>query len=55
MKTVVITGSARGLGYELAKRFRENNYNVVLSDINKENLDRANKELTESIESLLSY
>ena len=45
MKTVVITGSARGLGYELAKRFRENNYNVVLSDINKENLAKAEKEL----------
>ena len=51
MKTVVITGSARGLGYELAKRFRENNYNVVLSDINKENLAKAERELSESIES----
>ena len=51
MKTVVITGSARGLGYELAKRFRENNYNVVLSDINKDNLAKAEKELVESINS----
>ena len=51
MKTVVITGSARGLGYELAKRFRENNYNVVLSDINKDNLVKAEKELNESIKS----
>jgi NAD(P)-dependent dehydrogenase (short-subunit alcohol dehydrogenase family) len=51
MKTVVITGSARGLGFELAKRFRENNYNVVLSDINKENLLNAEKELLGSINS----
>ncbi len=51
MKTVVITGSARGLGYELAKRFRENNYNVVLSDINKENLEKSEKELIETINS----
>lgn len=31
MKTVVITGSARGLGLEMAKVFKQNNYNVVLS------------------------
>ena len=41
MKTVVITGSARGLGLEMAKRFRLNNYNVVLSDINESNLEKA--------------
>ena len=51
MKTVVITGSARGLGYELAKRFRENNYNVVLSDINQENLNKAHKTLQDEIQS----
>lgn len=33
MKTVVITGSARGFGLELAKEFRKYNYNVVISDI----------------------
>ena len=41
MKTVVITGSARGLGFELAKNFRKNSFNVVLSDINEENLNKA--------------
>jgi len=30
MKTVVITGSARGLGLEMAKCFREKNFNVVI-------------------------
>ena len=33
MKTVVITGSARGLGLEMSKVFRKNNYNVVISDL----------------------
>ena len=41
MKTVVITGSARGLGLEMAKQFRKNNYNVVISDINLESLNKA--------------
>lgn len=41
MKTVIITGSARGLGFEMAKNFRKNNFNVVLSDVNIENLNKA--------------
>ena len=41
MKTVVITGSARGLGLEMAKVFKENNVNVVLSDLNEDNLKKA--------------
>ena len=45
MKTVVITGSARGLGYNMARFFREYNYNVVLSDLNEENLVKAEEEL----------
>ena len=38
MKTVVITGSARGLGFEMAKLFKANNLNVVISDLKEENL-----------------
>lgn len=45
MKTVVITGSARGLGFELAKCFRKNDYNVVLTDIMEENLMKSKREL----------
>ena len=41
MKTVVITGSARGFGYEMIKLFRKNNFNVVLCDISKSDLDVA--------------
>lgn len=45
MKTVVITGSARGLGFEMAKCFRKNNFNVVISDINNDEISRAVKKL----------
>lgn len=45
MKTVVITGSARGLGYNMARFFRENHYNVVISDLKEENLINAKTEL----------
>lgn len=45
MKTVVITGSARGLGLEMAKCFRSKNYNVVISDLFKKDLENAKKEL----------
>ena len=47
MKCVVITGSARGLGLELAKEFKKNNYNVVISDILKEELKKAENILNE--------
>ena len=41
MKTVVITGSARGFGYEMIKLFYQNDFNVVLCDINEIELDKA--------------
>ena len=42
-KTVVITGSARGLGFEMSKCFRRKNFNVVISDIFKKDVDNAKK------------
>ncbi|MBO5414136.1 MAG: SDR family oxidoreductase [Bacilli bacterium] len=45
MKTVVITGSARGFGFEMLKLFRQKNYNVVLCDVSKESLKKAEEEL----------
>jgi len=45
MKTVVITGSARGLGFEMAKLFKENNLNVVISDLSLESLEKAKEKL----------
>lgn len=46
MKTVVITGSAQGFGFEMAKIFKQNNFNVVLSDINASKLNEAKVELS---------
>ena len=45
MKTVVITGSARGLGFEMAKVFRQNGLNVVLSDLDEHRLKAAKSKL----------
>ncbi|MBQ2872779.1 MAG: SDR family oxidoreductase [Bacilli bacterium] len=45
MKTVVITGSARGLGLEMAKCFRSKNFNVIISDLFKKDLENARKVL----------
>ena len=45
MKTVIITGSARGFGYEMIKLFRNNNFNTVLCDINEESLKIAKENL----------
>lgn len=45
MKTIVITGSARGLGFEMAKVFRKNNHNVIISDLSNDALENAKIEL----------
>lgn len=44
MKSVVITGSGRGLGFEMAKVFHRNHYNVVSNDINEQRLAEAQNE-----------
>ena len=40
-KTVVITGSYRGLGYEMAKKFFLSGWNVVINGLNEERLQLA--------------
>lgn len=45
MKTVVITGSARGLGFEMAKLFKQHELNVMISDLNQEALEKAKQEI----------
>ena len=45
MKTVVITGSARGFGLEMLKNFRENSYNTVICDVNETALKEASSVL----------
>lgn len=45
MKSVVITGSARGFGLCQAKKFKELGFNVVISNINETNLKKVLEEL----------
>ena len=45
MRTVVITGSARGFGLAMLKEFRRNNFNVVICDMNEESILEAKEEL----------
>lgn len=35
MKTAVFTGSTRGLGFEMARKFRMNGVNVVINGLNE--------------------
>ena len=57
MKTVVITGSARGFGYAMIKLFRESGFNIVLCDINETELNKAVNSLSgiKSDGKILSY
>ena len=45
MKTVVITGSTRGLGLEMARLFRKNGWNLVINGVNPQRLEKAAEEL----------
>lgn len=57
MKTVVITGSARGFGFALLSLFKEQDFNVVLCDISVEALKVAKEKLekTKGNGKVLSY
>ncbi|ORX41795.1 short-chain dehydrogenase/reductase SDR [Piromyces finnis] len=46
MKSVVITGGTRGLGYELAKQFRNKDYNVVICGTKDETVNKAIESLS---------
>ena len=57
MKTIVITGSAKGFGYAMLELFYKNNYNVVICDVIEEDIIKA-KDKLEKIASkgiILSY
>ncbi len=41
MKTVVITGSTRGLGFEMAKLFHQNGWDLVVNGVNPQRLEKA--------------
>jgi 3-hydroxybutyrate dehydrogenase len=44
-KVVIITGSARGIGFEISKYFAQEGAKVVLSDINEEGVQASAEEL----------
>lgn len=47
MKTAVITGSTRGLGFEMAKRFRAAGWNLVINGVSEARLEQAAETLRE--------
>ena len=46
-RTAVVTGSASGIGYEMAKILAQQGYNLYLVDIQEKALDRISQELSE--------
>ena len=48
-KTAVITGAASGIGKALAKRFAQENMQVVLADIEEDVLEKTVEELRLSL------
>ncbi|MDQ0220846.1 3-hydroxybutyrate dehydrogenase [Peribacillus cavernae] len=44
-KVAIITGSARGIGFEIGKVFAENGAKVVLSDLNEQTVEESAEEL----------
>lgn len=45
MRTVVVTGSARGFGYSMLEEFYKKGFNVILCDINEDELKRSSDRL----------
>src|SRR5688572_13013721 len=54
-KHVLITGSARGIGFEIARQFALEGAVLSLLDSNSENLDKASRELQQVTKNVLSY
>jgi len=48
-KVAIITGGSRGIGFETAKIFSENGANVVITSSNRQQLENAANELTNTI------
>lgn len=44
-KVTIVTGSARGIGFEIARAFAQNGATVIVTDLSQENCDKAASEL----------
>lgn len=49
-KNILITGGSRGLGFYMAKKFRDDGAKVIITGRKKENLEKAKKELGTGID-----
>ena len=47
-KNVLITGSSKGIGFAIAKKFSETGHKVILNGRNTKNLIKAKKKITNS-------
>ena len=54
-KTIVITGSTKGIGYGLAEEFLNRGHNVVVSGRNQERLDKAVETLSEKHKNVAGF
>lgn len=54
-KTVLITGGANGIGFCTAEQFAKEGCQVIITDINKQALDKAAKELKKSGSSITTF
>ena len=54
MATVVITGSSKGFGLEMGKEFLNQDFNVVLSGNNEQNLVKALGSVKENAEKVIT-
>lgn len=52
-KTLFITGSAQGIGFEIAKTFAEAGAKVMISDISEEKLNKALTDLPEKVSAIV--
>ena len=49
MKNAIVTGASNGIGLEISKKLSENNYYVGMIDIDKENLLKESKNISNSV------
>ena len=54
-KTIVITGASKGIGYAIAKKFVENNFNIALCSRGENSLESAVKTLFEINSDVVIY